>query len=235
LTDYAYAGTELPLFALADNWKAYFRRHIRPFLSDRVLEVGAGIGATMQTLCDGTQASWTALEPDPDQATQLEAAAAKIPGPCSVEVRKGTTESLGGAAPFDCILYVDVLEHIEDDARELERAACLLAPGGAVVVLAPAHQALFSPFDAEIGHLRRYSKTSLSALTPSSLRMERCRYLDSVGVCASFANRACLRSSMPTRRQILFWDRVMIPLSRCLDPLFAYRLGKSVLAVWRET
>jgi hypothetical protein len=62
----------------------------------------------------------------------------------------------------------------------------------------------------------------------------RARYLDSVGLLASLGNRLVLRSAQPNQRQIRFWDRLMVRLSRRLDPLFGYRLGKSALVVWRK-
>ena len=39
---------------------------------------------------------------------------------------------------------------------------------------------------------------------------------------------------MPTAGQIRFWDSVLVRLSRVLDPLLGYRVGKSVLVVWRR-
>ena len=38
----------------------------------------------------------------------------------------------------------------------------------------------------------------------------------------------------PTPGQIALWDRVMVPISRLLDPVLGYRLGKSVMGVWRK-
>jgi hypothetical protein len=37
---------------------------------------------------------------------------------------------------------------------------------------------------------------------------------------------------MPTQGQILFWDRVLVPASRVIDPLLARSVGKSVVAIW---
>ena len=59
-------------------------------------------------------------------------------------------------------------------------------------------------------------------------------YLDSVGMLASGANRLLLSQAMPTERQILTWDRLMIPVSRVLDPLLGYTVGKSILGVWKR-
>jgi len=51
---------------------------------------------------------------------------------------------------------------------------------------------------------------------------------------ASIANRFVLKPQMPTLSQILVWDRVMVPISRLLDPLLSYRIGKSMIAIWRR-
>ena len=59
-------------------------------------------------------------------------------------------------------------------------------------------------------------------------------YLDAVGLLASLCNRLLLRQQMPTSRQIQVWDRFLVPLSRWVDPLLGYRLGKSIVGVWRK-
>jgi hypothetical protein len=151
-----------------------------------------------------------------------------------VELFRGSISELPTGRLFDSIVYIDVLEHIESDAAELRLAASRLRLGGALVVLAPAHQWLFSEFDAEIGHFRRYSKNSLRAIAPPGLTEAALFYIDCVGLLASAANRLILRQKMPTVRQIRTWDSVLTPLSRGLDPLLGRRMGKTVAAIWRN-
>jgi SAM-dependent methyltransferase len=229
---YSYVGTELELFQHATRWKAYYARGLRPFIAGDVLEVGAGLGATSRFLCNGYQRSWTCLEPDPDLHRQLESSLRVDPLASPGRALLGTVASLPSEDRFDTILYVDVLEHIEDDRGELTGSAALLRPGGHVVVLAPAHQGLYSPFDKAVGHCRRYSKRSLLAAAPATLRPVAAYYLDAVGMAASLANRLLLRAFMPTYDQLMFWDRVLVPASRVIDPILAHRLGKSVVVVW---
>jgi SAM-dependent methyltransferase len=228
-----YAGLELELFARAHRWKAYLADLLRPHLTGDVLEVGAGLGATTAALCDGRQRRWVCLEPDPDMAKGLERAIGegRLPGCCRVVA--GTLTDLLAADRFDAIAYVDVLEHIRDDAAELARAAGHLVPGGRLVVVAPAHSWLYSPFDAAIGHHRRYTTGSLSGVVPAGLTRVTVRYLDAVGLLASAANRVLLRQRLPDRRQLALWDGWMVPLSRAVDPLLGFRVGKSILGVWR--
>jgi SAM-dependent methyltransferase len=225
---FEYAGGELDLFEKAVRWKRYWRNRAEPFIAGDVLEVGAGIGANTRALADLAHRSWTCLEPDP-------ALAARIPsmGP-GYATRVGTTKEFFASECFDTILYIDVLEHIEDDRGELARAAAHLKPGGHIIVLSPAHQFLYAPFDRAIGHFRRYSRSSLRAAAPVSLHETKLVYLDSVGLLASAANRLLLSQSMPTESQILAWDRFMVPISRLLDPVFMGRAGKSILGVWQR-
>jgi len=231
-TGFEYAGGELEAFAAAANWKRHFATTIRPFVSGRVLEVGAGIGGTTHVLWNQGVESWLCLEPDTRLRGDLDERIAAGQLPSSVTAQGDSLRDLPRDARFDTILYIDVLEHIEDDATELHEAAARLSSSGSLVVLAPAYRWLFSRFDEAIGHYRRYSRRSLLELTPDGLVSRRARYLDSVGVLASLANRALLRSPMPSPRQIQFWDRCMIPCSRALDVVTGYSFGKSVIVVW---
>jgi SAM-dependent methyltransferase len=226
---YTYIGTELDLFALASNWKRYWTEEIRPYLRGRVLEIGAGIGSNTVALADHRR-DWTCLEPDAALADRLRQRLAAAGW--SFPVVHGTTADLPAHERFDCALYIDVLEHIEDDRGELERVSALLQPGGRLIVLAPAHQFLFSAFDRAVGHCRRYSRHMLRAVAPLELRVERAVYLDSVGALASAANRFALRQSMPKARQLKFWDSMLVPISRVIDPIFGYNVGKSVIVIW---
>jgi SAM-dependent methyltransferase len=230
VTDFVYPGSELELFAGATTWKSYVRFHLRPYLSGDVLEVGAGIGAATAAFNDGYARRWVCLEPDRAQADAIKSSLP--PNLTNCEVIVGTMSDLETYDLFDSILYMDVLEHIEDDAAELARAAAHLKPNGTLQVLAPALAWLFTPFDTAIGHYRRYTKSSLRAIAPAGLREIKCIYLDSVGLLASLANKLLLRSPIPSQAQIRFWDRTMVPISRFADPALGYAIGRSILAIW---
>jgi len=60
------------------------------------------------------------------------------------------------------------------------------------------------------------------------------RYLDSAGLLASLGNRLLLRQAMPSAAQLRIWDSCLVPVSRGLDRLLGYRLGKSILGVWQH-
>jgi SAM-dependent methyltransferase len=231
LTPYRYAGSELEIFEKAHNWKAYLRGSMQPYLLGSVLEVGAGLGANTRHFASLNFDRWTCLEPDAGLLDQIQAG---VPPLNRHQVVCGEMATLDPAHRFDAIVYIDVLEHIQDDSTELRRASSHLSPGGALIVLSPAHPWLFTPFDEAIGHYRRYTKQSLQAVAPSHLHREKLVYLDSVGLLASLGNRFLLDRSMPSAAQIKTWDSVLVPCSRLLDPLLGGAVGKSVLGIWRN-
>jgi SAM-dependent methyltransferase len=219
----------------AQNWKNYFGSHLRGYLTGRVLEVGAGIGSTTGFLCDGKQDKWLCLEPDPGLYDELAKKIADHDLPPCCSSFKGITRDLPKEEKYDAILYIDVIEHIEKDAEELAYAKELLSEGGHLIVLVPAHQSLYSPFDKAIGHYRRYNKKMLRAAAPPGLPLVKMIYLDSLGLFASAVNKLFLKQSYPTLKQISFWDKKIVPVSRFTDILIRHRTGKTLVAVWKKT
>ena len=229
-----YVGQELDVFAHATNWKRYWSSVVQPFIKGDVLEVGAGLGVNTPFLKPRATRSWTCLEPDPALAARLETSLKNKAETAHCKTIIGTTRSFGSVPQFDALLYIDVLEHIEDDRGELEYAARLLRPKGSLIVLSPAHPWLYTPFDKSIGHVRRYTRRTLAGCVPPSCHQERLIYLDSCGMLASLGNRLLLQQSDPTLKQIHFWDQFLVPPSAFFDHLTRYTLGKSVLAIWTK-
>jgi hypothetical protein len=229
-----YAGAELDLFALATNWKNYVRQLIGDYLIGDVLEVGAGIGGTTTALNAGSARRWVCLEPDTDQALRLASLSpSRWPGQPPLVIA-GSLDAIAPRPRFDCILYMDVLEHISEDRQELETAAKLLRKNGHLVVLSPAHQWLYSEFDRNIGHLRRYDKKTLRDLKPRDCSEKKLAYLDAVGLFLSLSNAIALKQRLPSEWQIRAWDRYCIPMSRIADRIFLEKIGKSILGVWEK-
>ena len=231
MENFKYQGNELELFSNASCWKAYWSRFLKPVIKGNVLEVGAGIGSSTLVLSASDYQSWTCLEPDPDLAKQLHNVLKKNISDTKHKVITGYIEDIAVNIKFDTILYIDVLEHIEDDRKELENAARQLTSHGKLIVLSPAHQWLFSDFDRAIGHFRRYNKKTFNMLIPDTLAPLKYIYLDSFGLFASLANRFLLKHEMPGERQITVWDKFLVPCSRIIDPLLFFTLGKSILVV----
>jgi cyclopropane fatty-acyl-phospholipid synthase-like methyltransferase len=233
--NFRYVGDELELFQHAQNWKQYFACKLSGYLGENVLEVGAGNGATTEVLISGSIKKWLCLEPDSGLASLIHERISQDPKFKSVRVQQSTLEELHDEQLYDSILYLDVLEHIEDDEREVNLAYNKLRSGGRLIILAPAHRHLYSQFDSAIGHYRRYSKAQLSALIKrKGFEVEKSMYLDSLGYFLSLGNRIIAKQSRPSIKQIKFWDKFVVPLSKLVDMALWHRAGRSVLTVGKK-
>ena len=232
---YSYVGNELCLFANATNWKNYVGRKLRPYMAGSVIEVGAGFGGSTNYLFDPNYDRWLCLDPDPVHVSHLKdlIAVGKLPPSC--EARCGVLADLASDEYADTIIYIDVLEHIENDEGEMRVAADHLAAGGRIVMLSPALNFLYSPFDAAIGHYRRYAPKDAKRLTVPPLSLERCFFLDSLGYFLSAFNRVVMRTAQPSIHQIQFWDKAIVPVSGVTDQIFGSLFGRSVVMIWHKT
>ncbi|MBF0518596.1 MAG: class I SAM-dependent methyltransferase [Nitrospirae bacterium] len=232
--DYSYVGTELEIFNEAVNWKRYFTETIEPFLGNNVLEVGAGIGGTTKSLCRKHHHNWVCIEPDAVLADQIEQKISNGILPSNCSVRNMFVSDLPETETYDTIIYVDVIEHIKDDFKEIEMVKRLLKKNGFLIILVPAYMILYSEFDSNVGHYRRYNKKTLQRIIPETFKTVQLLYLDSVGLLASLANRLFFRQEMPSMQQINKWDKYIIPISKITDPLVKYKAGRSLVGVWQN-
>lgn len=78
---------------------------------------------------------------------------------------------------IDCVVMMDVLEHIENEDEFLKIVLTKLKPDGKIVITVPAMQFLFSSHDIFLKHYRRYSrKRLLSVLKKHNIKIEKSHY-----------------------------------------------------------
>ena len=154
--------------AAAERWHFWFRarnrvlRTIMMPLRDslpaepRVLEIGCGTGNTLRVLRD-VFPSATLVGMDLF-AEGLRYAKAET-GAALIQAR---IEAFPFTTRFHLVGLFDVLEHIECDDAALDAIRNQLEPGGVLVVTVPAGMHLWSAFDAEAHHCRRYSRAVLT-------------------------------------------------------------------------
>ncbi|HLF50431.1 MAG TPA: class I SAM-dependent methyltransferase [Methylomirabilota bacterium] len=81
-------------------------------------------------------------------------------------------------ASLDCLIALDVLEHIEDDRAALREIARVLRPGGVFLFAVPAFMALWRHHDVMYGHFRRYGRVEfLAKVRDAGLSVESCRFI----------------------------------------------------------
>jgi SAM-dependent methyltransferase len=235
-SSFHYAGRDLEAMVEAENYHRWILDLFAPYLGRRVVEVGAGTGSFSALLAERGPRALALVEP----SARMYAALTARTWPADVEVRlfndffPNVAERVGSGGRPDAILYVNVLEHVADDAGELRLVRDALAPGGRLLIFVPALMALYSRFDASLGHQRRYTRRGLEAVCAAAgLRVVESRYLDLLGVAPWWLKYRLLRSREMSPGSVRLYDRLGVPLTRALEAALRARapVGKNVLLV----
>ena len=137
------------------------------------IDLGTGGGSLLGLLREFI-AKVEVLEPDEKIAQSL-----KIKYRDEVEVLVSTLENFNSSKKYQIVSLFDVLEHIEDDVRALEKIHSLLEPGGYIVLTVPAFRFLWSNHDVRAGHFRRYTKRVLvQKLIRAGFEVKRATYFN---------------------------------------------------------
>lgn len=219
------------------NYNRWIIDLCRPWIGDKVLEVGAGTGNFTMALLEHTRSHITSLEPMPtpfSKLMELHDNQFKM-GNREIEVQQKFTTDLEQTDHFDTVLYNNVMEHIKDDVEELQVAKGLSKPGGHVIVYSPALPFLMSPFDRSIGHFHRYTrKTITQKFDQAGLQVVHFQYVDFVGMFLWWLKFVVLRSMNIGSSNVRFFDRNLVPVIRYLESLIPIPLGKNVLCVGQK-
>ena len=215
----------------ADNYRRWIVEGLAPYLGKKVAEVGAGIGSITRVILERPIERLVAFEPSSNMFPQLAAAVRGEPRATAVHGLFGAGQA--GQA-FDSVAYVNVLEHVEHEREELSAAHAALRPGGHLLVFVPALAWLFSDFDREVGHFRRYSKDGLERVVEhAGFEVVESRYFDLAGVLPWYVHFTLLGRGMG-RGSVSLYDRLVVPPMRILERLGRPPIGKNVLLVARR-
>lgn len=217
--------------AEAGNYNDWLLERGAAFVGKRVLDFGAGIGTFTAALA--SRAEVVALEPDPEFLPRLRE---RFAGDDRVTVVHADAGWLADADPrerFDTVLCLNVLEHIRDDEIVLRGFHDRLSPGGHLLLLVPAHRALYGAIDRSVGHERRYSRRSLlSLLDRTGFEPADVRYVNPLGALGWLVSSRLLRRPQVPAGPLRAYDR-LVPALQLLDRL-PLPFGLSVWAVARR-
>ena len=231
------AGVELERLAEADHFFGWIADELVQHLGHRILEVGAGIGTVSLKLLERHPgAQITALEPDPKLHDELVSRTKRHPEIQTLNVTSSDLLHSDMAPTFDSVIYVNVLEHILDDAGELSIARRLLVGGGTLAVFVPTLPRLYGSLDYKSGHHRRYQRDGLRRLiTEAGFELVDLRYFDLLGAAPYYAMYKLLDVKTLGTVSSNAYDRAIVPISRAIQRLAPNPpFGKNLLAIARR-
>jgi SAM-dependent methyltransferase len=213
----AYGSQILARLSHAPRFNRWMADTVRPFCGNRVLEIGGGVGNL--TLHLVPRPAFVVSDVNPLYLRTLSALRTDRPY-LSVEfcdVSDGASFPLrpGG---YDTVLCLNVIEHVADDRQALVNIGAVLAEGGRAVVLVPQGPWNFGTLDEALGHKRRYTPVSLTAVAEAAgLEVEQLLRFNRVGTIAWFLNGRLMRRRRFGLLQIKLLG-LLTPIMRALDP-----------------
>ena len=213
----------------AKNYRAAIIKEFHAHLKGYLWEVGSGIGQMTQSLSKLESISRIrCIEPDPKFAAIHRS---RFP---SLELLEGTVADAQDFPNPDCIISINVLEHIEDDMAELRSYRELLCGNhGSLCLLVPARPEIYSPIDSDFGHFRRYRKKELAnKIRNAGFVLQKIYYFNSLGYLAWLVKFRILKSRSFDSRQVEFYDSRIFPMVHWMEThVFRPPIGQSLIAI----
>ena len=220
LSDYIYVedvhGSQiLGRLNRAPRFTRWMADVIRPYVGEKVLEIGAGTGnLTVQLI---PRKLYWASDVNPLYLTYLQNVGLNRP-----YMRVGYTDGEKGESyprqqKFDTVICLNVVEHLADDLAAMNNIREALEERGRAIVLVPCGPWLFGSLDEVLGHQRRYTRKQFTKLAEDAgFHLEKLLEFNRIGVIAWWLNARLLR-----RRTFGLWQikmlNVLTPLFRVLD------------------
>jgi methyltransferase family protein len=226
-----YPGKELEAMSFAVNYHRWIIDEFEPYLGKTVAEVGAGIGSVSKLLLGKRIERLFAFEPSHNMYPLLEKELRQEERARAVNDFFSPRYTQEG---FDSVVYINVLEHIQEDRTELTNALEALQSMGHLLLFVPALTWLYSDVDKQMGHFRRYTKKALSGLVEDvGFTLVQARYFDLAGIIPWYVNFVLLRNSFGSG-SVSLYDTLAVPPMRLIESVVPPPIGKNVLLIGKK-
>ncbi len=205
---------------------------VRPYLGDRVIELGAGLGS-LSGLLMGKRLRYIAGEKDPLHLHSLRNRFLRTP---NVEVRELTPEGPHGyddlRNSFDTGLMLKTLEYSPSPDLCIKQIAETLIAGGRLIVCVPQGVGLNS-LDVGMGYRQRFDRASLIAMIEAAgFSVEETRELNKFGRLAWSLFGGMLGNQQINKLSLKLFD-MTVWLWRLLDPILPWA-GLNLIVIARK-
>jgi glycosyltransferase involved in cell wall biosynthesis len=187
---------------------------IRPYLGERVLEIGAGIGNLTSNLVPRTM--YWASDINPQYLDRLKKLQQTRPY-LQVQYTDASAWETYPGQHFDTVICLNVVEHLEDDLSALRNIRGALQKNGRAIILVPNGPELYGSLDRVLGHYRRYTRDQLKNVCElAGFRVEKILKFNRIGAPGWWWNGRVLKKTTFGFWQIKLLN-TLLPLVRPID------------------
>jgi len=220
----------------ARGFNRWLMRQLTPFIGRRVLEAGSGIGNLTEFFLDRERLA--CLDADPFYVERLRQRYGHL---SNLSFHGRDLTELEHCSDIrqerlDTIVCINVLEHIQDDAKVLQNFFQLLRPGGNALLLVPADPRLYTGVDKALGHFRRYTRQELIAkLAAAGFEVVASKDFNRLGSLGWFVSGKLLGRTTLTAGQMKAYEW-LLPVAKLMEwitvlpPLSIIAVGRKPLA-----
>lgn len=192
---------------------------IRPYMGERVLEIGAGIGNLTANLVPRTV--YCVSDVNPHYLERLKTLAPTRPY-LQVHYTDASDDQTFPKEQFDTVICLNVVEHLENDVRALRNIRKALSKDGRAIVLVPNGPGLYGSLDRALGHYRRYTREQLvHACERAGFRVEEILKFNRVGAPGWWLNGRLLK-----KETFGFWQvkllNFLVPFIKPIDRVLPF-------------
>ncbi len=213
----------LKLLKEANAYNRWIFQKISPWIGDKILEVGCGIGNITEMLINHGKIFVSDINKEYLQI--VEDRFRNNPNFHKAvlwDISKDPPKELYNA--IDTVLCCNVLEHVEDDNSVLKNFYQLLPSVGRLVKF------LYNSLDQELGHLRGSSKREIiMKLKSNSFKILYIGFFNILGIIGWFINGNILRRRLLSQKQICVFNK-FVPILSKLEKVIPSFIGLSIIA-----
>jgi glycosyltransferase involved in cell wall biosynthesis len=210
-----YGSEILARLNRAPRFTRWMADTLRPYLGDRVLEIGAGIGNMTVNLIP--RLIYWATDINPLYLDDLRKLNQTRPYLRIAFTDVTVPNSFPAGQTFDTVVCLNVIEHVKDDVAALRNIRGALQEGGRAIILVPQGPGLYGSLDQVLGHYRRYTKEQLiTAGEQAGFHVREMLEFNRAGVPAWWLNGSVLHKTRFHLWQIKMLN-FLVPLFRKLE------------------
>ena len=200
---------------------------LRPFVGDRVLELGAGIGTLTSQFIP--REHYVASDANPNYIHYLKSYSYGKP---YLEIRKAdalSKDGFWGFGGFDTVIAVNLLAQLDESAFLMNVWAALNSKGKALIVV-PLGRRIYGALDRALGRTRRYDRQEIERrLLEAGFKIERTFDFNRLCVPLWLLNSKMLRRKKLSRLELKILD-TLIPVMKKIDGIWPWE-GLSLVII----
>ena len=133
---------------------------------------------------------------------------------------------------IECIISLNVLEHIENDNKTVADFYNFLPKGGKLLLYLPASNIVWTDLDNKVNHKRRYQKKDLKKLlTSNNFEIEQLYFVDFIGWTVLLISKILKLKLNFDKKPIQFYDKYVFKSLKFLDVFTKHLIGKNLFVI----